>query len=71
MDPADLARFFPEMRDHIESCRFRDCRHESEPGCAVRSALEREEIPPERYESYLRMLEGLVSEQGGDLGGRG
>lgn len=70
IDPADLARLFPEMRDHIEGCRFRDCRHESEPGCAVRSALERKEIPPERYESYLRMLGGLVSEQDGDVGGR-
>jgi len=71
IDDADLARHFPEMRDHIDRCRFRDCRHESEPACAVRAALDRKEIPPARYESYLRMLGGLVSEQDGDVGGRG
>ena len=41
----------------VGSCRFDDCRHLREPGCAVREALERGEIAPSRYESYARLYE--------------
>lgn len=45
---ADLERF-------AACCRFRDCRHEAEPGCGVKTALERGELPPERYGSFLKL----------------
>jgi len=51
----DLDRCFPEMRAHLGRCSYRRCAHESEPGCAVRRALEAGEIHPERYDSYLRL----------------
>lgn len=52
---------FSDIDALAEECRFRDCAHDSEPGCAVKRAVERGEISPERYESYqaLRREEAL------------
>ncbi len=56
VDEDDLALFFPEMRPHLGRCRFGlDCRHEDEPGCAVRKAVMAGQISPRRYQSYLRL----------------
>jgi len=58
VDPEYVDVYFPEMAPYIDHCRFPDCIHLTEPGCAVLAALERGEVSPERYESYLR-LRGL------------
>lgn len=52
---------FPEIFHAAEGCRFPDCRHRTEPACAVRAAAEEETIAPERYASYLT----LIGEAGG------
>lgn len=58
-DAADrLDWCFREFRDSLGQCRLGDCRHESEPGCAVRAAVASGSIDRERYESYLRLLGG-------------
>jgi ribosome biogenesis GTPase / thiamine phosphate phosphatase len=58
IDPADLAFFFPEMRPFLGRCKFGlDCRHDEEPGCAVRKAVMAEQISPQRYQSYIYLLE--------------
>lgn len=49
---------FPEMRPYLGRCRFASCRHDREPGCAIRAAVERGDIDAGRYESYLRILAG-------------
>lgn len=54
-----IERTFPELFARAEQCRFRDCKHEEEPGCAVREAIVRGEIDPER----LRSMKALVSEE--------
>ncbi|NBF40529.1 MAG: ribosome small subunit-dependent GTPase A [Spirochaetes bacterium] len=46
---------FPEIVELEDQCRFRDCRHEEEPGCAVRAAVESGEIDRGRYESFLAL----------------
>ncbi len=56
VDPADLADAFPEFRPLVEVCRFGDCRHRSEPGCAVREAVELGRVDGGRHESYLELL---------------
>ena len=56
MSPAELAAGYPEFHSHSTRCRFGDCLHRSEPGCAVRAAADRGEIRPWRYTSYLRLL---------------
>jgi ribosome biogenesis GTPase len=59
IEPRELARCFPEFRAPIEHCRFPDCRHLAEPGCAVRAAVEGGEIEPDRYTSYRALLKEL------------
>lgn len=46
---------FPDIDALASSCRFRDCRHAQEPGCAVRAASESRELPEGRYESYQKL----------------
>ena len=53
--PRDLDRCFPEFRRFVAECRFRDCRHHDEPGCAVRSAVESGAVTSQRYDSYRRL----------------
>ena len=58
--PEDLPGCFPEFSTYLGSCRFDDCRHDREPGCAVREAAEEGRIPSSRYASYLRLLEDAL-----------
>ncbi|GJQ63257.1 MAG: putative ribosome biogenesis GTPase RsgA [Melioribacteraceae bacterium] len=55
----DLGHYFVEFGDFLNQCKFNTCTHFHEPGCAVRDAVEDEEISVERYESYLNMLETI------------
>ncbi len=50
-----IASTFPEIEAMVEHCRFRDCSHQSEPGCAVKQAVESGSIQRERYEHYLKL----------------
>ncbi len=50
---------FSDMEEFARSCRFRDCRHEEEPGCGVRQALSDGKLDPSRYENYLKMRREL------------
>ncbi|NPV78714.1 MAG: ribosome small subunit-dependent GTPase A [Firmicutes bacterium] len=54
----DLASCFREMRPYIGKCRFSNCAHLTEPGCAVRDALASGFIRPARYEHYVKLMEG-------------
>ncbi|MCA9606579.1 MAG: ribosome small subunit-dependent GTPase A [Myxococcales bacterium] len=56
LPPEHLADCFPEMRPYLGECRFPDCTHVHEPGCAVRAAVEEGAIGEERYDSYCRIL---------------
>ena len=58
VDAEALEAAFPEIADLARDCRFADCRHEAEPACAVRAALEAGELDRERYASFRRMVEG-------------
>ena len=46
---------FDDIEELATNCRFRDCRHEAEPGCAVKSAMQGGTLEPERYESYQKL----------------
>jgi len=59
MQEHDLAIWFRDLAPYVDRCRFNDCRHEHEPGCAVIEAVERSAIRRERYESYLRILASM------------
>jgi ribosome biogenesis GTPase len=58
IDQYELAQYFPEMRALMHDCRFNNCLHINEPDCAVKEAIG-SSIAPDRYESYLNILESL------------
>ena len=61
LDEKQVAEGFIEFRDLLGRCRFRDCRHRHEPGCALLLAVERGDIHPERFASYRRIVDSLES----------
>lgn len=61
IDKAELANYFPEMRQRQHLCKFRGCTHIHEPKCAIRDAVAAGEIPQSRYESYVQMFEEIES----------
>jgi ribosome biogenesis GTPase len=56
--PEELGHYFVEMRAMLNQCRFNNCRHVNEPGCAVIKAVEEGDIDVSRYESYLSIFHG-------------
>ena len=58
VDKEELGGYFPEFFALKENCKFNNCLHLEEPHCAVKKALEQEEIAWSRYRSYLQMIEG-------------
>lgn len=68
VETVDLSKSFADIDELITKCRFRDCTHSTEPGCAVRYALETGELDSRRLESYLKLkrearYEGLSFKQ--------
>jgi len=60
---AGIADTFPDILEVAEGCRFSDCRHEGEPGCAVQAAVAAGTLPAARLESYQRLVQELAFEQ--------
>jgi ribosome biogenesis GTPase len=56
LEKEHYAHYFPEMRELIGACRFHNCLHLNEPHCAVKAAVETEEISPSRYQSYVQLM---------------
>lgn len=59
VEPDELDGYFIEIAAHVADCKFQDCTHTHEPGCAVRAAVDRGQISEARYESYLRLRDEL------------
>ena len=57
LEKEHLGHYFPEIRAVMEACRFNNCLHLNEPGCAVRNALEAGQIAQQRYRNYVAMVE--------------
>lgn len=57
MEPQEVGHYFPEIRAHLQNCKFNNCLHFEEPGCAVRDAVEQNLIHIERYKNYLNIVE--------------
>lgn len=58
MEKEEISDYFPEFFRLKDKCKFNNCLHKEEPKCAVKEALEKEEIAWSRYNSYLKILEG-------------
>lgn len=57
IEDKEVARYFPDLFCHASECRFYNCTHTHEPGCAVKRLVEEGKIAPQRYDSYLRIIE--------------
>lgn len=55
----ELSQYFPEMRELINECQFNNCMHINEPGCAVKQAVSDGTISPDRFASYLSILDTI------------
>ena len=62
MTPQEIGHGFREMRDVIGNCKFRNCRHMGDPGCAIDAAADQGKISPQRLKSFHRILQDM-SEQ--------
>ncbi|OIQ28764.1 MAG: ribosome small subunit-dependent GTPase A [Bacteroidetes bacterium MedPE-SWsnd-G2] len=58
MEPEEIGDYFPEFFALKQDCKFNNCLHRKEPKCAVKEALDRDEIAFSRYRSYLQLLDG-------------
>ena len=58
MEPGEISGYFPEFFKLKDQCKFNNCLHKDEPKCAIKEALEKDEISYSRYNSYLKILDG-------------
>ena len=58
MEKEEISGYFPEFFRIKDQCKFNNCLHKEEPKCAIKDALEKDEISWTRYNSYLKILEG-------------
>lgn len=59
LSPKLIASGFVEFRDYLGTCKFRNCRHDTDPGCAIRRAVESGAIARERFDNYHRILDSM------------
>lgn len=64
--PEEVGHFFPEIFRFSKDCRYSDCKHTGEPGCAVQRAVEDHYISESRFASYLSILEEASEKEGAD-----
>jgi len=57
MDPEEVDAYFPDIAPLVADCKFSDCTHTVEPGCAVKEAVEQGKVSEHRYESFVRLRE--------------
>ncbi len=59
IEKQEVSHYFPEMRDRLNGCQFNNCLHYNEPGCAIKEAVNNQEIHEDRYISYLGIMESI------------
>jgi ribosome biogenesis GTPase len=62
-EPEELDGYFPDIAPLVAQCRFSDCTHVHEPGCGVLKGIKNGELHEERFDSFLRMREGLENKR--------
>ncbi|MEO5675080.1 MAG: ribosome small subunit-dependent GTPase A [Chitinophagales bacterium] len=63
IEEPEVSHYFPEMEQRLHDCRFHNCLHINEPGCAVKEAVEKNEIAMSRYENYLSIIHELKTDE--------
>ncbi len=60
VDAGDLVEYYPELQPFVGGCRFGDCRHDREPGCALREAVASGKVGERRFASYCKLRDELA-----------
>ena len=60
LEPEQITHGFVEFHDYLGLCKYRDCKHDTDPGCAIREAVEEGKIAETRFENYHRILESMA-----------
>ncbi|TVO34525.1 small ribosomal subunit biogenesis GTPase RsgA [Vibrio algivorus] len=60
LEPEEVTQAFVEFRSYLGGCKFRDCKHNDDPGCLLREAVENGEITQVRFENYHRIIESMT-----------
>ena len=60
LEPEQIFNGFVEFHDYLGACKYRDCKHDNDPGCAIRAAVENGDIAETRFENYHRILESMA-----------
>lgn len=60
LEPEQIFNGFVEFHDYLGACKYRDCKHDTDPGCAIREAVEKGEIAESRFDNYHRILETMA-----------
>lgn len=55
VEPDELDAYFPDIREHVTTCKYRNCTHTREPGCAVLEAVSKGELSRRRYENFIEL----------------
>ncbi len=63
LEPEQITRGFVEFRDYLGGCKFRDCKHDTDPGCAIRAAVEEGKIDESRFINYHHILDSMSEVQ--------
>lgn len=63
MEPEEIGHYFPEIRNRMHQCRFNNCVHYNEEGCAIKAALDNHEIAPSRFINYLSVYEEVKAKK--------
>ncbi len=61
LDQNDLVQAFPEFAEHLGQCRFRNCQHDQEPGCAFKGLLADGKIQPSRFSVFMKLLASAIA----------
>jgi ribosome biogenesis GTPase len=59
LEPEQVTHGFIDFHDYLGHCKYRDCKHDTDPGCAIREAVEQGKIAVSRFENYHRILESM------------
>jgi len=59
LEPEQITQGFVEFQDYLGHCKYRDCKHDTDPGCAIREAVEQGKIAVSRFDNYHRILESM------------
>ena len=63
LEPEQITQGFVEFRKYLGGCKFRDCKHDTDPGCAIRAAVDNGEIDESRFVNYHHILESMSEVQ--------